>query len=128
MFETTTLTYREIARCTGVSPAAISRHATAKGWCRPEAVLREERLAPEGRRRSPRGALAGRILRRAEDLVSIIEMDPAATVPQLARAARFLRLAESLDTAAPRPRPRRRRRRMATATANQPQTPDHTAP
>jgi hypothetical protein len=127
LIETTSLPYREIARRTGISPAAISRYAAARGWRRPEAALREERLTPEGRRRERRGALAGRILRRAEELVAIIEMDPSATVPQLARAARMLRLAESLDTQTTRPGPRRRRRRKASATANQSSAPDQGA-
>ncbi|GJE54372.1 hypothetical protein EKPJFOCH_0847 [Methylobacterium thuringiense] len=127
LIETTTLPYREIARRTGVSAAAISRHAGARGWCRPEGPFREERLTPEGRRRERRGALAGRILRRAEELVSIVEMDPAATVAQLARAARFLTLAERLDSPAPQPRPRRRRRRIAKTAPNQSPTPDDDA-
>jgi hypothetical protein len=59
--------------------------------------------------------------------VAIIEMDPSATVPQLARAARMLRLAESLDTRTTRPGPRRRRRRKASATANQSPAPDQGA-
>lgn len=113
LIETTSLSYRVIAARTGMPIASISRHAAKRGWYRPEPEMREERLTPEGRRRQWRGELAGRILRRAETLMTTTEMDPSASAAALARAAKLVRLAESLEAAASTRRRRRKRRRSS---------------
>lgn len=100
LIETSTLSYRAIARATGVPRATISRHVLEGGWIRPQAgALGGEPppLSAEGKRRARRGRLAERVLCAAEQLVHQIEMNPRSTPAAFTRAYRILTLAQRLD-------------------------------
>lgn len=96
LIETSALSYRAIARMTGVPRATISRHVLDGGWIRPQGGNAPP-LSAEGERRMRRGLLAERVLRTAEDLVRRVELDPCATPAAFARAVRVLALAQRLD-------------------------------
>lgn len=96
LIETSALSYRAIAKVTGVPRATISRHVLEAGWIRPTGADVPP-LSAEGERRMRRGLLAERVLRAAEDLVQRIELDPTATPAAFARAVRVLGLAQRLD-------------------------------
>lgn len=96
LIETSALSYRAIARVTGVPRATISRHVLEGGWIRPTGADVPP-LSAEGERRARRGVLAERVLRAAEDLVRRVELDPTATPAAFARAVRVLALAQRLD-------------------------------
>ncbi|TXN22347.1 hypothetical protein FV217_11020 [Methylobacterium sp. WL9] len=96
LIETSALSYRAIAKVTGVPRTTISRHVLERGWIRPTGGDVPP-LSAEGERRMRRGLLAERVLRAAEDLVQRIELDPTATPAAFARAVRVLALAQRLD-------------------------------
>lgn len=96
LIETSALSYRTIARMTGVPRATISRHVLEGGWIRPLGDAAPP-SSPEGERRARRGRLAERVLRAAERLVLQVELDPEATPAAFARACRVLALAQRLD-------------------------------
>jgi hypothetical protein len=60
LFERSTLTYAEIARETGVSPASVSRYAHAGGWTRPRGAPKNNAFANG----LPSPQLKGRMLAR----------------------------------------------------------------
>lgn len=66
LIETRALSYRAIARRTGVPRSTISRHVLEGGWIRPMTDLLPP-PTPQGERRARRGELADRILRAAEN-------------------------------------------------------------
>jgi len=108
--ETSALSYRAIARITGVPRATISRHVLEGGWLRPLGP-EPPPPSPETERRLRRGELAERVLRAAEELVRRVELDPCATPAAFARAVRVLGLAQRLDRPGmPRSRVSRARR------------------
>ncbi len=96
LIETSALSYRAIAKVTGVPRATISRHVLQGGWIRPTGGDVPP-LSAEGERRARRGLLAERVLRAAEDLVRRVELDRSATPAAFARAVRMLALAQRLD-------------------------------
>ncbi|WP_238232632.1 hypothetical protein [Methylobacterium thuringiense] len=96
LIETSALSYRAIAKVTGVPRTTISRHVLEGGWIRPKGADAPPQSA-EGERRMRRGLLAERVLRAAEDLVQRVELDPTATPAAFARAVRVLALAQRLD-------------------------------
>ncbi|GJD84103.1 hypothetical protein [Methylobacterium haplocladii] len=108
LIETSALSYRAIAKITGVPRATISRHVLEGGWIRPTGADASP-LSAEGERRARRGFLAERVLRAAEHLVERVELDPSATPAAFARAVRVLALAQRLD------RPGRSRSRVSRA-------------
>ncbi|MCE4222765.1 hypothetical protein HCU64_03295 [Methylobacterium sp. C25] len=100
LIETSALSYRAIARITGVPRATISRHVLEGGWIRPQGGPGADDLPPlsaEAERRVRRGLLAERVLRAAEHLVEQVELNPTATPAAFARAVRVLALAQRLD-------------------------------
>lgn len=115
LVEKTTLPYRTIAARTGVSLATVSRHARAGGWVRPDAAYGEEHYTEEGRRRLRRGALAERMLKLAEQLAFIADLDPAATQHRIRRVVQLVKMSKDLDEM--ERRPARRRLRTAAKTA-----------
>ena len=96
LIETSALSYRAIARMTGVPRSTISRHVLEGGWIRPLGGDAPP-LSAEGERRARRGLLVERVLRAAEQLVHQVEMNPTATPAAFTRAARVLALAQRLD-------------------------------
>lgn len=96
LIETSALSYRAIARITGVPRATISRHVLDGGWIRPQGGDVPP-FSAEAERRARRGLLAERVLRAAEDLVRRVELDPSATPAAFTRAVRILALAQRLD-------------------------------
>lgn len=100
LIETSALSYRAIARITGVPRATISRHVLEGGWIRPQGGQGADDLPPlsaEAERRARRGLLAERVLRAAEHLVEQVELNPTATPAAFARAVRVLALVQRLD-------------------------------
>ncbi len=104
----TTLSYREIARRTGVSAATISRRARANGWYRPASTFPDEHYTPEGRRILRRRALAELLMRQAERHAEQLAWDPQVKPAAVLAAIRLARAAASLDRV---DKPARRRRR-----------------
>lgn len=96
LVETSELSYRAIARQTGVPRTTVSRHVLEGGWLRSRGPDLPP-LSPEGERRMRRGVLAERLLRAAETLVLRVELNPDATPAAFARAARVLKLAQGLE-------------------------------
>jgi hypothetical protein len=97
LVETTPLSYREIARQTGLSIATISRRAKAGGWVRPETHVPVEHYTEDGRRILKRRELAARLMHQAERRVRELEADPFVNADTLARAMRLAKAAKALD-------------------------------
>jgi hypothetical protein len=110
LYETTRLSTRAIAAATSASAATVSRRARRGGWLRPDAGFPIEHYSPEGRRKLRRGAIAERLLRQAEHLLFLDEMNPTARRRQLAQSLRLVRAARALDEEE-RPKPGRKRRK-----------------
>jgi transposase-like protein len=97
LFEKTMLSYREISRRTGVSPATLTRQARRGGWIRPQKDFPEEHYSPEGRRTLRRRALAERLIRQAERRLDELETNPRTTPAALKQAIRFVKAAREMD-------------------------------
>jgi hypothetical protein len=110
LYETTHLSTRAIAAATAASAATVSRRARRGGWLRPDTGFPIEHYSPAGRRKLRRGAIAERLLRQAEHLLFLDEMNPSARRRQLAQSLRLVRAARALD-AEERPKPGRKRRK-----------------
>ena len=110
LVEKTTLPYRTIAARTGVSLATVSRHARAGGWLRPDATYGEEHYTEEGRRRLRRQALAERMLKLAENLAYITDMNPSATQNRIRRVVQLVKMSKDLDEIERRPARRKPRK------------------
>ena len=111
----TTLTYREIAKRTGVSAATVSRRVQANRWLRPVTGMPEEHYTPEGRRKLRRSAIAEALLRQAEHLLFTVEMNPNAKRTSLREVMRLVRAARQLDAEESPKKPKQRRSRVLRA-------------
>jgi DNA-binding MurR/RpiR family transcriptional regulator len=97
LFEKTMLSYREISRRTGVSPATLTRQARRGGWIRCQKDFTEEHYSAEGRRILRRRALAERLMRQAERRLDELETNPRTTPAALKQAIRFVKAAREMD-------------------------------
>jgi hypothetical protein len=97
LVETTTLSFREIGRRTGVSAATVSRQARRGAWTRPDAGFPVEHYTAEGRRTLRRSAIAERLVAQAEHLLFQTEMNPTAARRRLEQVMRLVRAARQLD-------------------------------
>jgi len=97
LVETTPLSYREIARQTGLSIATISRRARAGGWVRPETSVPVEHYSEDGRRILKRRDLAARLMHQADRWIRELEAIPFVNANTLARALRLAKAAKVLD-------------------------------
>jgi hypothetical protein len=97
LIESTPLSYREIARQTGVSIATISRRAKAGAWVRPQTHMPLEHYTPNGRRILKRRELASRLMHQAERWIRQLETDPQVKPSTLALALRMAKAAKMLD-------------------------------
>jgi hypothetical protein len=104
-FERTTLTYAEIARETGVSPASVSRYAFAGGWQRPPGAWRNNAFTNG----LPGPPLRGRMLaRRLRDICEryLDEMEQKPDLKDLYDCGTVLAMLQmAKETERRRPRP-----------------------
>ncbi|HEV2559433.1 MAG TPA: hypothetical protein VGU45_12465 [Microvirga sp.] len=114
LVETTPLSYREIARRTGLSAATVCRRARAGAWIRPEAAYPIEHYTPDGRRTLKRRELAARLMAQAERCIRALEADPYANANEVARALRLAKAAKALDEVDGRRHSRRIKRPSST--------------
>jgi len=109
LIETTTLTYREISKRTGVAGATISRWANEGNWMRPLDAPRAADRVPTWRagRNRRRRTLAARIDSQAKHLIWELEAAPGIDLASLRTAIELIKLGDLAD------RPHTRRHRTA---------------
>src|SRR3954447_710278 len=95
LIEESTLTYGEIARCTGTSPASISRWMQTGEWKRPPFAPRSMASVPTPRAsvRLKHRTLAARLSTLADRYVRELEEAPAIDLDKLGQALELLRMA-----------------------------------
>ena len=99
LIETTTMTYREISKRTGVPYTNISRWANEGNWTRPLFAPRAPDTVPRwrARRNLRRRTLAARIDTLAERRVRALEAAPGIDLPGLREALELLKLGTLAD-------------------------------
>src|SRR3954447_5516903 len=119
LVETTTMTYREISKRTGVPYTNISRWANEGNWTRPLDAPRAPDTVPRwrARRNLRRRMLAARIDTLAERHVAELEAAHGIDLPKLREALELLKL----GTLADRPHTGRHRTAELTSEVDEPQ-------
>jgi hypothetical protein len=119
LIETTTMTYREISKRTGVPYTNISRWANEGNWTRPLFAPRAPDTVPRwrARRNLRRRALAARIDTLAERRVRALEAPLGIDLPGLREALELLKLGNLAD----RPHTGRHRAAELTSELDEPQ-------
>jgi hypothetical protein len=119
LIETTTMTYAEISKRTGVPYTNISRWTNEGNWTRPPFAPRAPDTVPRWRARANlrRRTLAARIDRLTERRVSALEAVPGIDLPGLREALELLKL----GTLADRPHTGRHRTAELTSELDEPQ-------
>src|SRR3954471_693105 len=99
LIETTTMTYTEISKRTGVAQANISRWANEGNWTRPLFAPRAPDTVPRwrARRNLRRRTLAARIDTEAERRVRALEAAPGIDLGGLREALELLKLGTLAD-------------------------------
>ena len=96
LIEETTLTYHQIAKRTGTSPASISRWMQAGEWMRPPFAPRSMAAVPTPRAAAclKRRTLGPRLYALAERYVRELEEGPAIDLDKLAEALELMKMAK----------------------------------